>query len=154
MRSATASNKLFSWEIIAMSSKYKPSNRRQVYLALSAKIEGELRDLYAKRNLAGDETQASLAEKLNVNRSVINKRLTGHRNITLETLADMVWVLGGCIDVEIFDPKDRPSNAPRVVPDYHGIESATSDTGTLKVETANQIAWSAPSSNKILVLSP
>jgi hypothetical protein len=41
--------------------------------------------------------------------------------MTLETIADMVWGLGHCINVEIFDPKDRLSNEHRIVP-AHPLE--------------------------------
>lgn len=80
------------------------SNRRQVYLALSSSIEGQLRDGYARRHAAGLDTQATLADKIGVRRTAINKRLLGKTNMTTETLADMVWALGYCIDVHIYDP--------------------------------------------------
>ena len=96
----------------------KVDNRRQVYLALVADVESQLRDAYAERNEQGQETQSSLAEKLGVNRSVVNRRLRGLNNLTLETLADMVWGLGQCIKVDIFDPETRPSNHVRVVSEH------------------------------------
>ena len=106
------------------SSRYEPNNRRQVYLALSGQIEGQLRDAYVEKNLAGLENQSSLALKLGVNRSVVHKRLMGSRNMTIETIADMVWALGNCIDVHIYDPAEYPSNQPRVVPVHPKAPSA------------------------------
>ncbi len=76
-------------------------------MALVSRVESQLRDLFIARCDAGDFNQAKLAEKLGVNRSVVNRRLTGRSNMTLETLADMVWGVGGCIDVDIFDPAER-----------------------------------------------
>jgi hypothetical protein len=87
--------------------------RREVYLALAGAIESQLRDAYARRNEAGLCTQSSLAEKLDVNRSAVHRRLTGQTNMTIRSLADMVWALDHCISLEIFDPGSRVgSNEP------------------------------------------
>ena len=96
----------------------KIDNRRQVFLALASSIEGQLRDAYAKKYEAKEETQASLARKLGVGRSVVNRRLRGHTNMTIESLADMAWALGHCIEVEISDPKVELANRKRVVPSH------------------------------------
>lgn len=100
------------------SSRHKANTRRQMYLALVSKVESSLRDAYAKLYDAGLETQTSLAEKLGVNRSVVNRRLTGQQNMTLETVADMAWALGQCIEMEIYDPAEKKTNAPRVVSEH------------------------------------
>ncbi len=101
-----------------MSFSKKPDNRRQVYLALASSIEGQLRDAYAKRYEAGLDNQTTIADKLNIGRSEIHRRLSGKRNMTIETLADMVWALGQCVSVDIFDPFDRPSNEKRVISEH------------------------------------
>jgi DNA-binding phage protein len=90
--------------------QFEPDNRRQTYLALASQIEGQLRDAYARRYEAKGETQSSLAAKLGVDRSAIHRRLTGRTNMTIETIADMVWALGHCIKVEIFDPETTSTN--------------------------------------------
>jgi DNA-directed RNA polymerase subunit N (RpoN/RPB10) len=93
--------------------------RRQVFLSLSGQIEGQLRAAYDQRFHAGEVTQASLANQLGVNRSCIHRRLVGHTNMTMETIADMVWALGCAIKVEIYDPAAvRTSN--------HFVEAAHS----------------------------
>ena len=99
-------------------SQQPPNNRRQVFLALASQIESKLRDAYAKRHAAGLDTQTSIAEKLGVDRSAVNRRLIGRTNMRTETIADMVWALGQCIDVDIFDPYERPSNAKRVISEH------------------------------------
>lgn len=113
--------------------KHKPDNRRQVYLALASQIEGQLRDAYAKRHEEDSETQSSIAEKLGVDRSAVHRRLTGRVNMTIETLADMIWALRHCIKVEIFDPTETRSNGRHVIPLHTGFE---------KIEGANVIASS------------
>lgn len=84
--------------------RHKSDDKRSTYLGLAGSIESQLRQAYAKRHEQGRETQASLAEKLGVNRSAVNRRLLGHTNMTIETLANMVWALGYGVKIEIFDP--------------------------------------------------
>lgn len=87
-----------------------PSGRRSVYLNLAGSIESQLRQAYAKRNEQGKETQSTIAKKLGINRSAVNRRLSGRTNMTIETIADMLWAIGHGIKVEIFDPEDKQSN--------------------------------------------
>lgn len=88
----------------------KIDNRRATYLNLVSSVESQLRDAYARLHESGLENQTSLAKKLGVGRSAINRRLTGKKNMTLETVADMVWALGASISVKIEDqavPSDK-----------------------------------------------
>lgn len=78
--------------------------RRATYLNLVGSIELQLRDAYARLYESGTENQTTIANKLGVGRSVINRRLTGQNNMTIETLADMVWALDRAIKVDIYDP--------------------------------------------------
>lgn len=82
----------------------KVNGRRAVYLALSGQIEGQLREAYGRKYSKGLITQSGLANKLGVNRSAINRRLVGKTNMTIETIADMVWGLDQAIKVTIYDP--------------------------------------------------
>ena len=84
------------------SSHPKPSDRRKTFLRLAGEIEGQLRDAYDHRYRSG-VTQASIADKLGVNRSAIHHRLMGRGNMTIETIADMVWALGCKISIKISD---------------------------------------------------
>lgn len=118
--------------------KRKASNRRAVYLSLVGAIESGLRDAYAKRHDAGEETQSSIARTLGISRSAVNRRLKGQSNMTLETVADMVWALGQCIDVEIFDPKEKSTNGHKIVP-VHQARYVKSKIG----ETAPEVRTSS-----------
>lgn len=81
-----------------------------MFLKLSSQIEGQLREAYAKKQEAGILNQSVLAKKLDVDRSAINRRLTGQVNMTEETVADMVWALDHDIEVRIFDPATSQTN--------------------------------------------
>jgi hypothetical protein len=69
-------------------------------------VEGQLRDAYAKRNESGEVNQVGLAKMIGVSRSAISKILGGRRNLTLRTIADIVWALGYAIRVIIYDPNE------------------------------------------------
>ncbi len=84
----------------------KVSARRGVYLALSAQVERQLREAYARKFQAGQVMQSSIADKLGIDRSAVHRRLTGRTNMTLETLADMVWALDQGIEVRICDVRE------------------------------------------------
>ncbi len=108
----------------------KIDERRRVFLLLASDIERQLREAYDERYHAGQETQASLAKKLDVDRACINRRLTGRSNMRLSTIADMCWALGRRIRVDIFDPAAHPGTncpplyVPGILPT--GTQSTTS----------------------------
>lgn len=79
-------------------------DRRRMFVVLAAEIERQLREAYDRKFRAGLATQSGLADKLGINRSAIHHRLMGHTNMTIETIADMVWALDHAIKVEIYDP--------------------------------------------------
>ena len=82
-------------------------------------MESQLRQAFARKHDEDGLTQKALADKLDVGRSVVNRRLTGRSNMTLETLADMTWGLGHCVEVKIYEPSDLDSNGFRIVPTDH-----------------------------------
>lgn len=45
------------------------------------------------RKRSGGLTQQKVAEKLGINRAVVNRRLLGRDNMTMTTLAEMAWAL-------------------------------------------------------------
>jgi hypothetical protein len=84
----------------------KINARRQMFLLLAGEIERQLREAYDRKFRAGEANQSSLADKLGIDRSAVNRRLTGRVNMTTETIADMVWALDQSISVKIFDPQE------------------------------------------------
>jgi hypothetical protein len=82
--------------------------RRRVFVLLAGEIERQLREAYDRKYRAGEATQSSLAAKLGINRSAVHHRLMGRTNMTIETIADMVWALDHAIKVNIYDPAAKP----------------------------------------------
>lgn len=77
-----------------------------------------LRAAFAEKENAG-VTQQSIAEKLGVNRSVINRMLKGESNLTLRSVAEIAWALGMQAEFTLIK-----------VP---GISSARTSTSNLRV---------------------
>ncbi len=108
-----------------------------MFLALTTSVESQLRDAYAKRHAGGLDNQTTIANRLGIDRSAINRRLLGRRNMTLETIADMAWALGQSISVRIFNPYEYPTNEKIVI-----SEHAQSDGVVRAVSTANDVVLS------------
>jgi hypothetical protein len=97
--------------IFAMPFQKRPDRRRRVFLSLVSEIENGLRDAYGTRYEQGRTNQKRLAEKIGVHRSVIHRRLTSQTNLTIKSIADLVWGLDWGIRVHCFDPEvERGTN--------------------------------------------
>jgi transcriptional regulator with XRE-family HTH domain len=98
------------------SSRPQPSARRSLFLRLAGEIEGQLREAYHRRFQAGQLNQSSLAERLDVGRSVISRRLNGRTNMTIETIADMAWALDLEVEITIRDKRAAGPASAEPVP--------------------------------------
>lgn len=123
-------------------------DRRAVYLNLVSWIESQLRDAYAELNEAGAENQSSIAKKLGVGRSAVNRRLTGQHNMTIETLADLVWALQKAITVNIFDPRASQTSNSHI--HARTTEPIDAQVGIVPVERG-QKPTSSPDFSRIIV---
>lgn len=124
--------------------RVNPNLCRQIYLALVGKVEGQLREIFSKRSEECGLTQSDIARKLDVHRSVVQRRLKGETNMTLETVADMAWAVGACIDVDIFDPKDRPDR-------NHSLRDATT-TAWIGGDAMPSLSQSAKAESRIVAM--
>ena len=95
----------FYMETSLMPFQKRPTARRRVFLSLAAEIDNGLRAAYGARFEQGRTNQTRLAEKIGVHRSVIHRRLTGRMNLTLQSIADLVWGLDWGVTVRFFDPE-------------------------------------------------
>jgi hypothetical protein len=124
-----------------------------MFLKLSGQIEGQLRDAYAKKYEAGVLNQSILADRLGVDRSAINRRLTARINMTEETIADMVWGLEHDIEVRIFDPAESQSNH-KVASNTLVVSTPNPPSplsGVANAVTTTTHATSAPAIQKLMV---
>ena len=82
------------------------SPERQAYLKLIGGIESRLRDLYAERYEQKLETLDTLANKLNVSRRTVRRRLTGRTSMDIKTLSDMARAMDCRLDIEFIPEKE------------------------------------------------
>ena len=72
------------------------------------RVRGELLKALSKRKSEGRLPQQALAEKLGIERALINRQLAGETNLTLRSLADLAWAM----DMEIsFELKEATTSA-------------------------------------------
>lgn len=108
---------------------------------------------YEKENSKTGFTQAQLANKIGVDKSVVTRRLHGDANMTLRTLADMIWALDHEIEVKIFQPNivrsiNRPQEA-KVSLNSEVLTSSSNSVTTASGDGARSV-YSTPSNSVTL----
>jgi transcriptional regulator with XRE-family HTH domain len=68
------------------------------------RVRGELLRALSLRKSEGGLPQQVLAEKLGIQRSLINRQLAGEANLTLRSLADLAWAMDMEISFELKKP--------------------------------------------------
>jgi plasmid maintenance system antidote protein VapI len=68
------------------------------------RVRGELLKALSLRKSEGELPQQVLAEKLGIQRSLINRQLAGEANLTLRSLADLAWAMDMEISFELKKP--------------------------------------------------
>lgn len=68
------------------------------------RVRSELLRALSQKKMERSFSQQSLARKLEVHRSLINRQLSGEANLTLRSLADLAWALDMEISFELKSP--------------------------------------------------
>lgn len=71
-----------------------------------AKVQKEIQEAFIRSGMR----QQQVAEKLGVNRSIVNRRLTGGANLTLRSISDLAWALGEDVELRLL-PKNQADGA-------------------------------------------
>lgn len=66
-----------------------------------AHVRSELQRALMEEKATRKVTQQSIAEKLGVNRSVVNRQFKGEENLTLRSVGDLAWALGWELDFHL-----------------------------------------------------
>jgi transcriptional regulator with XRE-family HTH domain len=89
------------------------------------RVRGELLRALSERKSEHGLSQEALARKLDTERSLINRQLSGESNLTLRSVADLAWAM----DLEIsFELKKPAVNAGQNQP----IQNQTMTTSTVR----------------------
>ena len=70
-----------------------------------AHVRSELQRVLVEEKSTRKITQQSIAEKLGVNRSVINRQLMGEENLTLRSIAELAWALDWELEFQLTKPE-------------------------------------------------
>ena len=88
------------------------------------RVRGELLRALAQRKRDGSLPQQALAEKLGIERSLINRQLAGETNLSLRALADLAWAMDMEISFELKEPMIKAGQ-------NQSVESQTMTTSTV-----------------------
>jgi transcriptional regulator with XRE-family HTH domain len=123
--------------------------RREMYLALAGSIESQLRDAFARQSKGRNMSQSSLAKKLGINRSAVHKRLTGQTNMTIETIADMLWALDQDFNISVFDRSVQNKKNNNRFQSTEVRQNSINSNFSLN-ESINKIAETTPTSQPMI----
>lgn len=84
-----------------MSYQFAIEPRRRAAGRLISRVRRALAQAVSEERAEKGTTQQSLAQKLGVHRSVINRILTGEGNLTLRSLAEIAWALDRTVTISI-----------------------------------------------------
>lgn len=82
---------------------------------------GSVRKALMRAAFSEKVSQQSIAKKLGVNRSVINRILKGEANLTLRSVAEIAWALGWEIDFALRKPSKASVPKNVQVETHHGV---------------------------------
>jgi transcriptional regulator with XRE-family HTH domain len=72
------------------------------------RVRGELLRALSEWKTDGGLSQQALAQKLETERALINRQLSGEANLTLRSLADLAWAMDMEISFELKKPAAEP----------------------------------------------
>jgi transcriptional regulator with XRE-family HTH domain len=81
-----------------ISFRFAPDLRKRIAGRFFARVRRELNKAFMEEAADRGLTQAELARKLGVDRSVVCRQLSGTANLTMRTLADYAWALDRDLD--------------------------------------------------------
>jgi plasmid maintenance system antidote protein VapI len=84
-----------------MSYLFELDPKDEASAALVGAVGRRLQEILVERKTVGKLTQQEIANRLGVDRSRVNKCFSGYHNLTLTTLAELVWAMDAEIEVSI-----------------------------------------------------
>lgn len=91
-----------------------------------AKVHKQMQDAFVRSYKSTGMTQQKLAEKLGVDRSFVNRKLSGEGNLTLRTIADFAWALDCDVDFALVPTRSISHNYKPIYAEPSSISSGGS----------------------------
>jgi hypothetical protein len=95
-----------------MSFSLKSDPRRRTYVRLIGEIQRALNSALEEEDAKRGLTQRNIADTLGKNKSVVSRLLSGKKNMTLESLADLAYALNRPVKVSL-PARDFPPGSNR-----------------------------------------
>jgi transcriptional regulator with XRE-family HTH domain len=124
-----------------MSFDFELSPKEEAGSEFVAIVGDKLQRALIRRKKSEKFTQQQLAEKLGVDRSRVNRCFSGSNNLTISTLAEIVWALDGRIVFDIVEDAADPQGS-----NFHVVESTHANEPQANVSAE----WSRISQTKAL----
>ncbi|MDO8421742.1 MAG: helix-turn-helix transcriptional regulator [Parvibaculum sp.] len=74
--------------------EYEIGEKSRVGSRFVTHVRNEIQRALATERESAKITQQAIADKIGVNRSVVNRQLTGLENMTLKRVAELLWAIG------------------------------------------------------------
>lgn len=74
--------------------EYKIDEQSRVGSRFIGRVKDELQRALVAEKASRKITQQSIADKLGVNRSVVNRQFMGLENMTIRSIAELLWAIG------------------------------------------------------------
>ena len=78
------------------------------------KLRSDLQAAFIAERKSRKLTQQAVATTLNVNRSVVNRQLTGIENLTVKSAVELAWAMGWETKIEVYKPSATPGQNERL----------------------------------------
>lgn len=101
-----------------MSFDFELTPKEEASADFVALVGDKLQRALVQRKRRGRLTQQQLAEKLEVHRSRVNRCFSGSSNLTVATLAEIVWALDGKIVFDIVEDDSFSAGS-----NFHAVEA-------------------------------
>lgn len=109
-----------------MSFQFDLEPKEEAAAELIAAVGQRLQEVLVEHKAIDGLTQQELATRLGVNRAQVNRCFSGYHNLTLRSLAELVWALDAEIKIEIAMPAGQPGTnfSPNIVHEATPSQSA------------------------------
>lgn len=119
---------------------YDIGDKNRAIVRFISDVNSELQSALVSEKRKRKLTQQAIADALDVNRSVINRRFMGLENMTLKSVAELAWVLGREINFSLEEEVSQDGGNERLKVDSPPVAFLTGDTG---VSTSKSSTMSA-----------
>ncbi len=116
---------------------YEIDERSRAGSRFISRVKEEIqRAFVVEKEVRKDLTQQAIANKLEVNRSVVNRQIMGLENMTARSIGELLWALGWEPHFEARKVEADGGNEPVKI---GGVKTIVAGMGTVVIQTARPV---------------